>query len=170
MSRFASHEADAYESLLEHNAQDCNSSAVQHVTPRARQSMMDRIAPRPGTTVCDPVRGTGGSLSTAHHNRTQRYPNLTFAKLEPDLRGWEEPARDPEVEDVAIDAATFDLNAVSTNVSIAPDTRILLEIVDCVAADGAVVGRAMARIRRMMIEASQVSATWRRAGAGGLSG
>ncbi len=48
---------DAYEGLLERNAQDIKSGAGQYFTPRALiQAMVDCIAPRPGETVCDPRR------------------------------------------------------------------------------------------------------------------
>jgi type I restriction enzyme M protein len=52
---------DAYEGLLEKNAQDTKSGAGQYFTPRALiRAMVDCIAPRPGETVCDPACGTGG--------------------------------------------------------------------------------------------------------------
>jgi type I restriction enzyme M protein len=69
---------DAYEGLLERNAQDIKSGAGQYFTPRALiQAMVDCIAPRPGETICDPACGTGGFLFTAHQYITQHYPNLT---------------------------------------------------------------------------------------------
>ncbi|MCZ7560801.1 MAG: type I restriction-modification system subunit M [Burkholderiaceae bacterium] len=69
---------DAYEGLLEKNAQDTKSGAGQYFTPRPLiQAMVDAIAPRPGETICDPACGTGGFLFTAHNYIVRHYPNLT---------------------------------------------------------------------------------------------
>ena len=69
---------DAYEGLLEKNAQDTKSGAGQYFTPRALiQAMVDCIAPRAGETVCDPACGTGGFLFTAHNHIVAHSPNLT---------------------------------------------------------------------------------------------
>jgi type I restriction enzyme M protein len=55
---------DAYEGLLEKNAQDTKSGAGQYFTPRALiQAMVDCIAPKAGETLCDPACGTGGFCS-----------------------------------------------------------------------------------------------------------
>jgi hypothetical protein len=57
---------DAYEGLLEKNAQDTKSGAGQYFTPRPLiQAMVDCIAPKPGETICDPACGTGGFLRGA---------------------------------------------------------------------------------------------------------
>lgn len=85
---------DAYEGLLEKNAQDTKSGAGQYFTPRALiQAMVDCIAPRPGELICDPACGTGGFLFTAHQYLTQHYPNLTRDEKrhlkEGAFRGWE---------------------------------------------------------------------------------
>jgi type I restriction enzyme M protein len=85
---------DAYEGLLERNAQDIKSGAGQYFTPRALiQAMVDCIAPRPGELICDPACGTGGFLFTAHKYLTQHYPNLTRDEKrhlkEGAFRGWE---------------------------------------------------------------------------------
>ena len=59
---------DAYEGLLEKNAQDTKSGAGQYFTPRPLiPAMVDCIAPRPGERVCDPACGTGGFLFAAHN-------------------------------------------------------------------------------------------------------
>src|SRR3990172_12090199 len=51
---------DAYEGLLEKNAQDTKSGAGQYFTPRPLiQAIVDVIAPKPGETVSDPACGTG---------------------------------------------------------------------------------------------------------------
>jgi type I restriction enzyme M protein len=69
---------DAYEGLLEKNAQDTKSGAGQYFTPRALiQAMVDCIAPRPGETVCDPACGTGGFLFTAHNHIVTHHDKLS---------------------------------------------------------------------------------------------
>ncbi|MBL8199901.1 MAG: SAM-dependent DNA methyltransferase [Chromatiales bacterium] len=85
---------DAYEGLLEKNAQDTKSGAGQYFTPRPLiQAMVDAIAPKPGESVCDPACGTGGFLFTAHNYITQHNPNLTRDEKrhlkEGAFRGWE---------------------------------------------------------------------------------
>ncbi len=61
---------DAYEGLLEKNAQDTKSGAGQYVTPRPLiQAMVDAVAPKPGEKICDPACGTGGFLLAAHLHR-----------------------------------------------------------------------------------------------------
>lgn len=68
---------DAYEGLLEKNAQDTKSGAGQYFTPRPLiQAIVDVMAPRPGETICDPACGTGGFLLAAH-DYVARDPNLT---------------------------------------------------------------------------------------------
>ncbi|MDZ7652842.1 MAG: N-6 DNA methylase [Burkholderiaceae bacterium] len=58
---------DAYEGLLEKNAQDTKSGAGQYFTPRPLiQAIVDVMAPKPGETICDPACGTGGFLLAAH--------------------------------------------------------------------------------------------------------
>jgi type I restriction enzyme M protein len=52
---------DAYEGLLEKNAQDTKSGAGQYFTPRPLiAAMVEAIAPKPSETICDPACGTGG--------------------------------------------------------------------------------------------------------------
>ncbi len=73
---------DAYEGLLEKNAQDTKSGAGQYFTPRALiGAMVDCIAPKPGETVCDPACGTGGFLFAAHNHVVQQHRNLTRDQL-----------------------------------------------------------------------------------------
>ncbi len=51
---------DAYEGLLEKNAQDTKSGAGQYFTPRPLiQAMVDVVQPKPKETLCDPACGTG---------------------------------------------------------------------------------------------------------------
>ena len=58
---------DAYEGLLERNAQDVKSGAGQYFTPRPLiNAIVDCIQPRPGEIIGDPACGTGGFLLSAH--------------------------------------------------------------------------------------------------------
>jgi type I restriction enzyme M protein len=58
---------DAYEGLLQKNAEDVKGGAGQYFTPRALISaMVDAVAPRPDMTMCDPACGTGGFLLAVH--------------------------------------------------------------------------------------------------------
>jgi type I restriction enzyme M protein len=58
---------DAYEGLLQKNAEDVKGGAGQYFTPRALiAAMVDVIAPQPGQAICDPACGTGGFLLAAH--------------------------------------------------------------------------------------------------------
>jgi type I restriction enzyme M protein len=58
---------DAYEGLLERNAQDVKSGAGQYFTPRPLiDAIVDCIQPRPGEIIADPACGTGGFLLSAH--------------------------------------------------------------------------------------------------------
>jgi len=72
---------DAYEGLLEKNAQDTKSGAGQYFTPRPLiQAMVDCVAPQPGEMVCDPACGTGGFLFTAHNYVVEHNRELTKAQ------------------------------------------------------------------------------------------
>jgi type I restriction enzyme M protein len=69
---------DAYEGLLEKNAQDTKSGAGQYFTPRALiEAMVDCIAPKPRERICDPACGTGGFLFIAFNHIVAANPNLT---------------------------------------------------------------------------------------------
>jgi type I restriction enzyme M protein len=58
---------DAYEGLLERNAQDVKGGAGQYFTPRAViDAIIDCVRPQPGEVVADPACGTGGFLLAAH--------------------------------------------------------------------------------------------------------
>jgi type I restriction enzyme M protein len=85
--------AEAYEGLLEKNAQDTKSGAGQYFTPRPLiEAIVEVMRPRPGETICDPACGTGGFLLStnnyvAHHyalDRDQKR-HLRYDAL----RGWE---------------------------------------------------------------------------------
>ncbi len=85
---------DAYEGLLEKNAEDVKSGAGQYFTPRPLiRAIVEVMRPEPGMRICDPACGTGGFLLAAHEWIARNYPNL-----DPDqkrhlrfeaLRGWE---------------------------------------------------------------------------------
>ena len=85
---------DAYEGLLEKNAQDTKSGAGQYFTPRPLiRAIVDVIAPKPGDTICDPACGTGGFLLLAHEYIVKHYPNMTKGEKrklkENTFKGWE---------------------------------------------------------------------------------
>jgi type I restriction enzyme M protein len=68
---------DAYEGLLERNAQDTKGGAGQYFTPRPLiEAMVECIDPRPGETIMDPACGTGGFLLAAHDYIVERNPIL----------------------------------------------------------------------------------------------
>ena len=68
---------DAYEGLLEKNAQDIKGGAGQYFTPRPLiQAMVEVVRPRPGQTICDPACGTGGFLLAAHDYIVRNNSNL----------------------------------------------------------------------------------------------
>jgi type I restriction enzyme M protein len=68
---------DAYEGLLEKNAQDTKSGAGQYFTPRALiEAIVDVIRPQPREVICDPACGTGGFLLAAHSYIEDNNPHL----------------------------------------------------------------------------------------------
>ena len=85
---------DAYEGLLEKNAEDVKSGAGQYFTPRPLiRAIVEVMRPEPGMRICDPACGTGGFLLAAHEWIARNYPYL-----DPDekrqlryeaLHGWE---------------------------------------------------------------------------------
>ena len=73
LSLSADVKGDAYESLLERNAQDVKTGAGQYFTPRPLiQAIVDVMRPEPDTTICDPACGTGGFLLVAHDHIVSR--------------------------------------------------------------------------------------------------
>ncbi len=59
---------DAYEGLLQKNAEDVKGGAGQYFTPRPLiAAIVDAVSPQPGQTICDPACGTGGFLLAAHN-------------------------------------------------------------------------------------------------------
>lgn len=72
---------EAYEGLLERNAQDIKSGAGQYFTPRPLiAAIVDCLRPEPGEVIVDPACGTGGFLLAAHSWLTTR------AKLDRDQK------------------------------------------------------------------------------------
>jgi type I restriction enzyme M protein len=77
MSLEADVKGDAYEGLLERNAEDVKGGAGQYFTPRPLiQTMVDVTRPQPGETVSDPACGTGGFLLAAHDYISNHNPTL----------------------------------------------------------------------------------------------
>lgn len=73
---------DAYEGLLQKNAEDVKGGAGQYFTPRALiAAMVEVIAPRPGETIADPACGTGGFLLAAHDHLARQQLDLEQKKL-----------------------------------------------------------------------------------------
>ncbi|MBI4705697.1 MAG: SAM-dependent DNA methyltransferase [Deltaproteobacteria bacterium] len=69
---------DAYEGLLEKNAQDTKGGAGQYFTPRPLiQAIIDVVRPAPGEQICDPACGTGGFLLAAHDFVVRQNPGLS---------------------------------------------------------------------------------------------
>ena len=94
LSLSADVKGDAYESLLERNAQDVKTGAGQYFTPRPLiRAIVDVMRPGPDDTVCDPACGTGGFLLAAHDYIVDRNPSMARnqrERLQRDaLHGWE---------------------------------------------------------------------------------
>ncbi|UZR30944.1 type I restriction-modification system subunit M [Methylococcus mesophilus] len=94
VSMSADVKGDAYEGLLEKNAQDTKSGAGQYFTPRPLiQAIVDVMAPKPDETVSDPACGTGGFLLAVHDYVVKHNPHLTRPQQkklkEETFKGWE---------------------------------------------------------------------------------
>jgi len=67
MSLDADVKGDAYEGLLEKNAEDVKAGAGQYFTPRSLiKAIVEVMQPQPSMVICDPACGTGGFLLAAH--------------------------------------------------------------------------------------------------------
>ncbi|MDJ0278535.1 class I SAM-dependent DNA methyltransferase [Sphingomonas sp. 2R-10] len=72
---------DAYEGLLERNAQDTKSGAGQYFTPRpVVDAVVECVRPALGQTIYDPACGTGGFLIAAFRHLVSRNPELTASE------------------------------------------------------------------------------------------
>ena len=85
---------DAYEGLLEKNAQDVKTGAGQYFTPRPLiRAMVDAMDPKPGDFICDPACGTGGFIIAAHDYIVNHNPNMNKKEKqdlkEKTFKGWE---------------------------------------------------------------------------------
>lgn len=84
---------DAYEGLLQKNAEDTKSGAGQYFTPRpVIRAIVDVMRPTPDMTICDPACGTGGFLLAAyewiaHHHLLD--PDQKRRLRYEALHGWE---------------------------------------------------------------------------------
>src|SRR6266705_2757245 len=84
---------DAYEGLLQKNAEDTKSGAGQYFTPRPLiKAMVDVTRPEAGQRICDPACGTGGFLLASHdyimHHYNLDRDQKRFLKYNA-LHGWE---------------------------------------------------------------------------------
>src|SRR4051794_35246689 len=65
---------DAYEGLLQKNAEDVKGGAGQYFTPRPLiRALVDVMRPAPGQAIHDPACGTGGFLLIAHEYVSKNY-------------------------------------------------------------------------------------------------
>ena len=84
---------DAYEGLLQKNAEDTKSGAGQYFTPRPLiRAIVDVMRPQAGTSICDPACGTGGFFLAAYEHMA--HAGLLDADQKRALRdhafhGWE---------------------------------------------------------------------------------
>lgn len=93
MSLDADVKGDAYEGLLQKNAEDIKSGAGQYFTPRPLiRAIVDVMKPEAGMRICDPACGTGGFFVASYEHISNSGP------LDPDqrrqlresaFRGWE---------------------------------------------------------------------------------
>lgn len=85
---------DAYEGLLEKNAEDTKSGAGQYFTPRDLiKVIVEVMQPASMQRICDPACGTGGFLLAAHnyiasHNPEMERKERHFLKKQA-FQGWE---------------------------------------------------------------------------------
>ena len=84
---------DAYEGLLEKNAEDVKTGAGQYFTPRPLiKTIVEVMRPGPGMSICDPACGTGGFFLAAHDyiaNNSLLDPDQKRHLRFEALHGWE---------------------------------------------------------------------------------
>ena len=72
---------DAYEGLLQKNAEDVKGGAGQYFTPRALiQGIVEVVNLKLGETICDPACGTAGFLLAAHTELRKQGPSKSQLK------------------------------------------------------------------------------------------
>jgi type I restriction enzyme M protein len=77
MSMGADVKGDAYEGLLQKNAEDIKSGAGQYFTPRSLiKAMVEVMRPEPGLAICDPACGTGGFFLASYEFIATNFPHL----------------------------------------------------------------------------------------------
>ncbi len=93
LSMEADVKGDAYEGLLQKNAEDTKSGAGQYFTPRDLiRAIVEVMQPAPMQTVCDPACGTGGFLLAAHDYISTHYDMGREARhflKDRAFQGWE---------------------------------------------------------------------------------
>ncbi|MDP9331412.1 MAG: type I restriction-modification system subunit M [Actinomycetota bacterium] len=94
MSLGADVKGDAYEGLLQKNAEDIKSGAGQYFTPRSLiKAMVEVMRPEPGMLICDPACGTGGFFLASYDSIATNFPHLdpdqTRALQSGTFTGWE---------------------------------------------------------------------------------
>lgn len=130
---------DAYEGLLEKNAQDTKSGAGQYFTPRPLiQAIVDVIAPKPGETISDPACGTGGFLLAAHDSLVDNHPHMTKEERKKlkdgTFKGWELVQSTARL--CAMNLMLHGIGSSSApNGQAGPDSNLPLAVSDSLAAD-----------------------------------
>lgn len=120
---------DAYEGLLEKNAEDVKTGAGQYFTPRALiKGIVEVMRPEPGATIVDPACGTGGFLLAAHDYVARHN------KLDPDQRRHLrfDALRGTEIVDNT--ARLCQMNLLLHGIG-APESDSPISVVDSLAAD-----------------------------------
>ena len=77
MTMGADVKGDAYEGLLQKNAEDIKSGAGQYFTPRSLiTAMVEVMRPEPDMRICDPACGTGGFFLAAYDYISRNFPHM----------------------------------------------------------------------------------------------
>jgi len=77
MTMGADVKGDAYEGLLQKNAEDIKTGAGQYFTPRPLiKAMVEVMRPDPDMRICDPACGTGGFFLAAYDYISRNFPHM----------------------------------------------------------------------------------------------
>ncbi len=77
MTMGADVKGDAYEGLLQKNAEDIKTGAGQYFTPRPLiKAMVEAMRPDPDMRICDPACGTGGFFLAAYDYISRNFPHM----------------------------------------------------------------------------------------------